>query len=120
MNECVLRPMMFERAIKAAADLRALLLTPDPDRAEILERFWMLDDGILQLVEAVSECPTQAAELINNQYKPFIRQVVDVLNFARVSRFAMIPTVNQACDHVNTYLCEMKRLTDTATAAGAL
>ncbi len=120
MSDCLLRLVTFEKATQAVGALRALLLRPDTHRAEILEKFWMLNDVVLQLADAVSDCPQEAAELIANQYIPFIRHLVDVLNFTRVSRFAMIPAVNQACDQINSHLCEIKRLTDTAKVAGAL
>lgn len=117
MGDCLSRLATFEKATKAAAEISLLRL--DADRAEILDKFWMLDDGILQLVDAVSDCPKEAAELMANQYKPFIQQIVDILSFARVSKFATIAAVNQACDHINRHLCEIKRVTDPVRAAGA-
>jgi hypothetical protein len=117
MSDSVSCLATFEKTTKAAAEISLLRL--DADRAEILEKFWMLHDGILQLADSVSDRPKEAAELMANQYKPLVQQIVDTLSFARVRKFADIPAVNQACDHIHSQLSEIKRLTDGSKAAGA-
>ena len=52
MSDCLLRLVTFEKATQAVAAVRALLLRHDTDRAEILEKFWMLNDVVLQLADA--------------------------------------------------------------------
>lgn len=97
----------------AAAQIRTLI----GDRtgiSEILDRFWLLQDLLDRLVDAVDQ---EGGEV--SQCRTVIRNVVNTLQSPQARKRATVPGVRNACDKINGLLINLERMTQQARAAGA-
>lgn len=78
---------------------------------EILDRFWLLQDALNRLVDALDDDGGQASEC-----RKLIRLVVAALE-SQGGRRATIPAVKNACDKINALLIRLERTTQQVRAA---
>lgn len=88
--------------------------------ADILDRFWGLQDNLSRLLEAMTDHPTETMEALDS-YPGLLKDVVDVLEFsAKLQTLRNIPAVRGAGDSINSSLTDIQYLRQShAVAASA-
>jgi hypothetical protein len=78
--------------------------------AEILDRFWGLQDNLSRLLEAITDYPAETMEALE-KYPRLLTDVVDVLEFsAKLQTLRNIAAVRDAGESINTSLVEIQYL----------
>lgn len=93
----------------AAIQIRTLI-SYQTDVGEILDRFWLLQDSLNRLLNAVDGDRGEPS-----QSRRVIRRVVVALE-SQASRRAAIPAVKHACEKINGLLISLERSTQQASA----
>ena len=78
--------------------------------AEILDRFWRLQDDVHRLLEAMADAPIETAEALSD-YPSLLQDVINVLEFtSKLQTFRNIPALREAGESINNSLIEIQRL----------
>ena len=106
-------------AVREAISAVRSTFTSRSDVAEVLDRFWCLQDNLALLVEAVADRPQEAMEALREQDAIPVENVVDVLTFTSKLKIGKLPAVAESCAKINDSLWKLQTLLGDRRAVAA-
>ena len=103
---------------KAVGDIR-MGFRSNIDTAEVLDRFWCLQDQISRLVESAVDRRQETLHLLKQRHPRLIQNVIDVLSFAEKLHITDRSAIAAATFAINRSLEKLEYLREQANVAAA-
>ncbi len=109
MSESIEVRQLCAAVTEAMSDVRSTF-TARTEVADVLDRFWRLQDQLSLLVEAVSDRPEEARELLKEGHSIPIQSIVDILGFTSKLKIGKLAAVAESCSKINDALWKLEAL----------
>src|ERR1700685_3559088 len=87
--------------------------------AEILNRYWALQDNLSRLLEAITDHPSETLEVLD-EHPRLLTDVIDVLEFSsKLHMLKTIAAVREAGESINSSLLEIQYLKQSRALAAS-
>jgi hypothetical protein len=102
----------------SVSEVRTLFRSSFPV-AEILDRFWALQDNLSRLLEAISDYPAETLEVLESHPR-LLTDVVDVLEFlSKLPDLRQIAAVRESAEAIKNSLLEIQCARQTRAVAAS-
>jgi NifB/MoaA-like Fe-S oxidoreductase len=100
---------LCQNVASSVSEVRRIFRSPLPV-ADILDRFWGLQDNLSRLLEALTDQPAETLEALE-RHPALLTEVVDVLEFsAKLQTLKTIAAVREAGESINSSLVDIQYL----------